>query len=84
MADDLQANDSQGEAQRIGGLQPGASTITHGSISASDHQDWYQNSVPTGGSITAELSELTDDLDLEARDSSGRILGISTNGEHDW
>lgn len=79
-ADDLQANDSQGEAQRIAGLQPGASTITHGSISASDRQDWYQISVPTGGSITAELSGLTDDLDLEVRDSSGRILGTSTNG----
>lgn len=79
-AHDVQANDSQSEAQSLVGLQHGAATLTHGSISAGDRQDWYKISVPTGGAITAELSGLTDDLDMEVRDSSGRILGISNNG----
>jgi hypothetical protein len=79
-AHDVQANDSQSEAQSLVGLQHGAATLTHGSISAVDRQDWYKISVPTGGAITAELSGLTDDLDMEVRDSAGRIVGISNNG----
>ena len=67
-------------AQSLVGLQHGAATLTHGSISAVDRQDWYKISVPTGGAITAELSGLTDDLDMEVRDSAGRIVGISNNG----
>jgi len=77
---DSEPNDSRLLAVSAGEISTDVPTVLHGGLFKSDQQDWYQVSMPAGGTVTVSLTEHTQDLDLEIQDEQGRTLAVSDQG----
>jgi len=58
----------------------GGTVSTNGFVGFNDVNDWYKLSIAAGKSLTAKLTNLTGDADLELYNSSGVVIASSTAG----
>ncbi|MFM7167105.1 MAG: PPC domain-containing protein, partial [Planctomycetaceae bacterium] len=76
---DVEPNNSRLMAGSVGSLTSGVTRTVSGSVTSGDREDWYRVPVGANGSLQIDLTGMTADLDVEVQDSSGNVVGSSTN-----